>query len=101
MENPPKPPHPERNPQLCKADYMRNAVFSVAKMELALYIGEGASLHEAALVARHMQESIQRAYHAAVQEAGMDITGPFPEPPMFGQGLSDDNPFNTDPDEAS
>lgn len=90
-----KLPHPERNPQLSKADYMHKAVFSVAKMELALYIGEGASLHEAAIVARYMQECIQQAYHAAVKEAGLDITGPFPEPPEFGRGLNNDNPFNT------
>lgn len=100
MGNSSQIPHPEKNPQLCKADYMCNAVFAVAKIELALYIGEGASLHESALVAQHMQEAINRAYHAAIQEAGLNITGPLTKPPVFGEGLRDDNPFNPDPDES-
>jgi hypothetical protein len=88
-------PHPERNPSYSKADYIRNAVFAVAKIEFGLYIGEGASLHEAAHLAQHLQECIHRAYHVAIQEAGIDITSLPPEPPQFGEGLSDDNPFNT------
>ena len=91
MQN--QPAHPERNPQYSKSDYMRNAIYAVAKMELALYMGEGGSLPEAAMLARHMQDAIHRAFHAAIQEAGVDITGPFPDPPQFGQDLSDDNPF--------
>ncbi len=94
--NPAQPPHPERNPAYSKADYGRNAVYAVAKMQLVLYLGEGASLQEAAFLAQQMGECIHRAYHAALQESGHNITGPAPEPPPFGMGLSDDNPFASD-----
>lgn len=93
MENPMQPPHPERNPQYSKADYIRNSVFAMAKVELALYIGEGASLQEAAMLTQQLQQCLQRAYHLAIQEAGLDVAGPSPDPPNFGEGLSDDNPF--------
>lgn len=86
--------HPETNPQYSKADYIRNAIYAVAKMEMALYVGEGANLTETAVLARQLQDAIHRAYHAAITEAGIDITGPHPDPPQFGQGLSDDNPFS-------
>lgn len=85
--------HPETHPQYSKADYIRNAIYAIAKMEMALYMGEGASLPETAMLARNLQDAVHRAYHAAIQEAGVDITGPYPAPPQFGQDLSDDNPF--------
>lgn len=91
MQN--QPAHPEKNPQYSKADYIRNAIYAVAKMEMALYMGEGASLPDTAILARQLQDAIHRAYHAAISEAGIDITGPYPAPPTFGEGLSDDNPF--------
>ena len=89
-----KLPHPERNPVYSKADYARNSVYSVAKMNLALFIGEGGSLQEAALIAQQMSDCIHRAYHAALHEAGIDVTGMPPDAPNFGMGLSDDNPFD-------
>jgi len=88
-----KSPHPESNPIYSKADYIRNAVFAIVKMELALYIGEGASVPEAVKITRELQQCVQRAYHVAVQEAAYDVGGPFPQPPEFGADLSDDNPF--------
>lgn len=91
-----KLPHPENNPQYSKVDYIRNAVYALVRMELALYIGEGASLPKAAALAQQLQECIQRAYHAAIQEAGIDITGPMPDPPPFGEGLDPNNPFGSD-----
>ncbi len=93
MENPMQPPHPERNPQYSKADYIRNGVFAYAKVELALYLGEGASLQETAILAGQLQQCLQRAYHLAIQEAGLDIAGPSPAPPEFGEGLDPNNPF--------
>ncbi len=87
-------PHPDHNPSFSKADYGRNAVFAVARVQLLLYIEEGASLQEALVLAQHMCECIHRAYHAALQQAGHDIVGPAPEPPPLGEGLSDDNPFS-------
>lgn len=87
-------PHPEQQPMYTKSDYIRNMVFAPAKVGLLLYIEEGASLHELRLLAQELQESIQRAFHCAVQEAGFNVGGPFPDPPTFGEGLSDDNPFN-------
>jgi len=89
-------PHPDRNPSFSKADYGRNAVFAVAKVQLMLYIEEGASLQEALGLGQQMCECIHRAYHAALHEAGHNLIGPAPEPPPFGMGLSDDNPFSPD-----
>ena len=89
-----KTPHPEGNPSYTKSDYIRNSMFANARMMLALYITEGATLHEAVALTRQLQDCIQRAYHAAVQEAGFDLGGPYPTPPNFGEGLSDNNPFN-------
>jgi hypothetical protein len=85
--------HPDRNPLYSKADYIRNAVFAVAKMHLTLYLSEGANLHEAAVIGKQLQECIHRAYYAALQDAGLDVVGKPPDPPPFGMGLSDDNPF--------
>lgn len=89
-----KQPHPHRNPIYSKGDYARNNVYTVAKMNLALMLGEGASLVETAQLAQQMCDAVHRAYHAALIEAGHDITGPPPESPPFGMGLSDDNPFD-------
>lgn len=91
-----KLPHPENNPQYSKADYIRNSIFALTRMELALYIGEGGSLPEAAALAQQLQACIQRAYHAAIQEAGIDIAGPITDPPTFGEGLDPNNPFGSD-----
>ena len=94
-----RPPHPDTNPHYSKADYMRNAVYGVAKIQLALYMNEGANLHEAGYMVQELQQCIERAYHSAVQEAGIDILGPPHDPPDDGHGLSDDNPFAPSDDE--
>lgn len=81
-------PHPENNPQFSKSDYIRNNVFVVAKMSMCLYLSEGANLHETARLAQHLQEAIKLAYHSALQDAGIDVTG---QPPS--DNFSDGNPF--------
>lgn len=88
---PDKPPHPNQNPQYSKADYIRNSVFAIAKVNLALYLGEGANLHEAALLAGDLQQAIKIAYHSAVTEAGFNITNQ--PPPESKDEFSEGNPF--------
>ena len=87
-------PHPDSNPEYTKSDYIRNSVYVVAKVAFALLLAEGAGVHEVANLGRSLQETIARAFHSAIEDAGVNLAGPAPEAPEFGQGLSDDNPFN-------
>ena len=61
---------------------------------MALYLAEGASLPETGTLAQQLQEVVHRAYHAAVSEAATDVTGIPPAAPPWGEGISEDNPFN-------
>lgn len=87
----PDTPHPDHNPQFSKSDYIRNSVFAIAKMNMCLYLSEGANLQETAKLAQHLQEAIKLAYHSALQDAGVNTTGQPPTPPS--DNFSDGNPF--------
>ena len=82
-------PHPNQNPQYNKSDYIRNTVFTVAKMNMSLYLTEGASLQETAELANHLQQAISLAYHSALKDAGVEVAGEPPAPENFSEG----NPF--------
>ncbi len=87
-----KRPHPEDSPNLRKADYICNSVFQLAKINLSLYLFEGASLQETARLAEHLKTCIDAAYDFAVQDA-KHVAQASDNPTEFDQDLDPNNPF--------
>ena len=64
-------------------------------MCVALYVGEGGSLQEAAAICQHIQKAVNHGYHKGLAEAGMDVAGPGEQqPPDNPGGFTEGNPFD-------